>query len=303
MVRRDRTGEHVLYHPLYKEWCDRFYQEHEREPERHERPEYFVGANDLTPEDHVQVQAVIQGYTDSSISKTVNAPNSHTVDDVKRLYGQAYRLGCKGVTYFRDGSRDGVLEHLEEKPAVAAAPSVPKFTPDRSKRPELVRGYTRQVIAPEGKVNLTLNSDDIGLYEVFVSVGRSGSDLMAMAEAVGRMISYAVQIPSPLTPEERAREIARQLRGIGGSRSIGFGPEQVRSLPDAIALALLKHLEQEPGLVMTREGEQQLQLPIARNDAGAAEAVRANLCPSCGQVSLVYEEGCKKCYSCGHSEC
>jgi ribonucleoside-diphosphate reductase alpha chain len=306
MVRRDRTGEHVLYHPLYKEWRDRFHQEHEREPERHERPDYFVGANDLTPEDHVEVQAVIQRYTDSSISKTVNAPNSHTVADVKRLYNQAYELGCKGVTYFRDGSRYGVLEHIDEKPA-AAEPSAPaprpKFTPDRSKRPELVRGYTRQVIAPEGKVNLTLNSDDVGLYEVFVSVGRSGSDLMAMAEAVGRMISYAVQIPSPLTPEERAREIARQLRGIGGSRSIGFGPEQVRSLPDAIALAMLKHLEQEPGLVMTREGEQQLQLPIARHDAGAEEAVRANLCPSCGQVSLVYEEGCKKCYSCGHSEC
>jgi ribonucleoside-diphosphate reductase alpha chain len=307
MVRRDRTGEHVLYHPLFKEWRDRFYQEHEREPERHERPDYFVGANDLTPEDHVRVQAIIQRYTDSSISKTVNAPNSHTVDDVKRLYDQAYKLGCKGVTYFRDGSRYGVLEHIEEKPA-AAAPTpeptpAPKFTPDRSKRPELVRGYTRQVMAPEGKVNLTLNSDDVGLYEVFVSVGRSGSDLMAMAEAVGRMISYAVQIPSTMTPEERAREIARQLRGIGGSRSVGFGPEQVRSLPDAIALALLKHLEQEPGLVMTREGEQQLQLPIARHDAGAAEAVRANLCPSCGQVSLVYEEGCKKCYSCGHSEC
>ena len=126
---------------------------------------------------------------------------------------------------------------------------------------------------------------------------------MAMAEAVGRMISYAMQIPSTMTPEERAREIARQLRGIGGSRSVGFGPEQVRSLPDAIALALLKHLEAEPGAMMSRDGEQQLSLPIARHDTGAAEAVRANLCPSCGSVSLVYEEGCKKCYSCGHSEC
>jgi ribonucleoside-diphosphate reductase alpha chain len=124
-----------------------------------------------------------------------------------------------------------------------------------------------------------------------------------MAEAIGRMVTYALQIPSTLTPEERTREIARQLRGIGGSRSIGFGPEQVRSLPDAIALALLKHLEGEAGAVMSRDGEQQLKLPIARNDAGAAEAVRANLCPSCHSTSLVYEEGCKKCYACGHSEC
>jgi ribonucleoside-diphosphate reductase alpha chain len=118
---------------------------------------------------------------------------------------------------------------------------------------------------------------------------------MAMAEALGRMISYALQVPSTLTPEERAREIARQLRGIGGSRSVGFGAAQVRSLPDAVAMALLRHLEGEGGAVMTREGEQQLQLPI--------NPARANLCPGCGSASLVYEEGCKKCYACGHSEC
>jgi ribonucleoside-diphosphate reductase alpha chain len=316
MIRRDRTGEHVLYHPLYQAWRDRFVTEYGREPSREERPAYFVGANDLTPADHVQVQAVIQRYTDASISKTVNAPKDHSVEDVKVLYTQAYQLGAKGITYFRDGCREGVLEHLDEKPTAnghgAGAPTAiapPKGTLDRTNRPERLNGYTRQISAPEGKVNLTLNSDAAGLSEVFVTIGRSGSDLMAMAEAVGRMITYALQIPSQLTPDERAREIARQLRGIGGSRSIGFGPEQVRSLPDAIALALLKHLEGEPGAVMTRDGEQQLALPhpptngARRADAGAAEAVRANLCPSCGSVSLVYEEGCKKCYSCGHSEC
>jgi ribonucleoside-diphosphate reductase alpha chain len=300
MRRKDRTGEHILYHPLFKSWRDRFVEEHGREPSDADRPPYFVGANDLTPEEHVRVQAIIQRYTDSSISKTVNAPNSHTVEDVKRLYSQAYELGCKGVTYFRDGCREGVLEHLEEKPKAdpnghADAPAPSKLTPDRTKRPELLTGYTRQVAAPEGKVSLTLNSDDAGLYEVFVQVGRSGSDLMAMAEALGRMISYALQVPSTLSAEERAREVARQLRGIGGSRSVGFGAAQVRSLPDAVAMALLKHLEGEGGAVMSREGEQQLQLPI--------NPARANLCPGCGSASLVYEEGCKKCYACGHSEC
>jgi len=303
MIRRDRTGEHVLYHPLFKEWRDAFARENGREPTPEERPGYFVAANDLTPEEHVTIQAIVQRYTDSSISKTVNAPNDHTVDEVKRLYTKAYALGCKGVTYFRDGCRAGVLSHIEEKPAAPEAPPPMPMTADRSKsRPELLRGYTRQVLAPEGKVNLTLNSDDSGLYEVFVSVGRSGSDLMAMAEAVGRMISYALQIPSTLTPEERAREIARQLRGIGGSRSIGFGALQVRSLPDAIAVAMLRHLEDGSGPMMSRNGEQQLTLPIVK-DVGAAEAVRANLCPGCGSASLVFEEGCKKCYSCGHSEC
>jgi ribonucleoside-diphosphate reductase alpha chain len=318
MRRKDRTGEHVLYHPLFKAWRDGFAAEQGREPGDGERPSYFVGANDLTPEDHVRVQAIVQRHTDSSISKTVNAPNNHTVEEVDRLYTLAYELGCKGVTYFRDGCREGVLEHIEEKPRPAqgapgtgsaeanghaagvtangtAALALPKMTPDRTKRPEMLSGYTRQVVAPEGKISLTLNSDDAGLYEVFISVGRSGSDLMAMAEALGRMISYALQIPSTLTPEERAREVARQLRGIGGSRSVGFGAAQTRSLPDAVAMALLRHLEGEGGALMTRDGEQQLQLPI--------NPVRANLCPGCGSASLVYEEGCKKCYACGHSEC
>src|SRR5258707_4738432 len=107
MVRRDRTGEHILYHPLLQAWRD----EHPDDT----TPKYFVSANDLTPEEHVRVQATIQKYTDSSISKTVNAPNSHTVEDVQNLYRLAYELGCKGITYMRDGSRVGVLSHIEEK--------------------------------------------------------------------------------------------------------------------------------------------------------------------------------------------
>src|SRR5712692_9457355 len=107
MVRRDRTGEHILYHPLLQAWRD----EHPNEP----TPPYFVASNDLTPEEHVRVQATIQHFTDSSISKTVNAPNSHTVEDVQTLYRLAYELGCKGITYMRDGSRVGVLSHIEEK--------------------------------------------------------------------------------------------------------------------------------------------------------------------------------------------
>ncbi|TAK20217.1 MAG: adenosylcobalamin-dependent ribonucleoside-diphosphate reductase [Chloroflexota bacterium] len=305
MRRRDRTGEHILYHPLYQEWRDQFVADNEREPTEDERPHHFVGATELTPEEHVRVQAVVQKYTDSSISKTVNAPNRHTTDDVKNLYTLAYKLGCKGVAYFRDGSREGVLSQVTDNPAAssaATAASLPAMTPDRSKsRPELLSGYTRQVLAPEGKVNLTLNSDDSGLYEVFVSIGRSGSDLMAMAEAVGRLVSYALQIPSTLTPEDRVREIARQLRHIGGRGSVGFGPMQVRSLPDAIAIALTRHLEGAPGAMMSRDGEQQLSLPIAPKEPTGANL--ASLCPSCGSATLVYEEGCKKCYGCGHSEC
>ena len=107
MKRVDRTGEHILYHPLFKEWQDA----HDGEPV----PDYFASSNDLRPEDHVRVQAVIQEYTDSSISKTVNAPNSYEIADVDKLYTLAYDLGCKGITFFRDGSRTPVLSRVEEK--------------------------------------------------------------------------------------------------------------------------------------------------------------------------------------------
>ena len=122
MKRVDRIGEHIMYHPLLQEWM----AAHPGE----ERPAYFVGAKDLTPEEHVVVQAEAQKYTDASISKTINGPNHNTVDDVKRLYMLAYDLGCKGVTYYRDGSRDAVLTSVETKPAkaveVVAAPAPKK---------------------------------------------------------------------------------------------------------------------------------------------------------------------------------
>jgi ribonucleoside-diphosphate reductase alpha chain len=123
----------------------------------------------------------------------------------------------------------------------------PDLAPSRSgvrPRPSVVRGYTRQIVAPEGKVNVTLNSDEHGLLEVFINVGKAGSDIAALAEALGRLVSLNLRMASPLPPNERAREMARQLRGIGGSRSVGFGPTQVRSLPDAVALALEEFLSQ-----------------------------------------------------------
>src|SRR2546428_2101043 len=243
MVRRDRTGEHILYHPLLQAWRD----EHPNEP----TPSYFVASNDLTPEEHVRVQAIVQRYTDSSISKTVNAPNSHTVQDVQTLYRLAYEMGCKGITYYRDGSRDAVLTRVgDEKKAAAAAQqptvieSVTSIQQGVKPRPAVVHGYTRQVSAPEGKVNVTINSDEHGPLEVFVNVGKAGRDIAALAEALGRLISLNLRVLSPLSQTDRAREIADQLRGIGGSRSVGFGMQQVRSLPDAVARALGNDIEE-----------------------------------------------------------
>ena len=316
MVRRDRTGEHILYHPLLQAWRDA----HPNEP----TPDYFVSSNDLTPEEHVRVQATIQRYTDSSISKTVNAPNNHTVEQVQTLYRLAYEMGCKGVTYYRDGSRDAVLTRVaDEKKAEeqAAAPgatmeAVTSIQDGVKPRPSVVHGYTRQVSAPEGKINITINSDEHGPLEVFVNVGKAGSDIAALAEALGRLISLNLRILSPLSQTDRAREIAEQLRGIGGSRSVGFGIQQVRSLPDAVARALEQHFDE----MKQHEAEHEIEAEASHAEKsdnhtnGHSEqatsllnmghmSLTGNLCPQCGCNTMVYEEGCKKCYNCGHSEC
>ncbi|HAT46384.1 MAG TPA: ribonucleoside-diphosphate reductase, adenosylcobalamin-dependent, partial [Ktedonobacter sp.] len=179
---------------------------------------------------------------------TVNAPNNHTVEDVQRLYRLAYEMGCKGITYYRDGSRDAVLTRIEDEKKAEQQQAV-KLEPVTSiqdgvkPRPAVVHGYTRQVSAPEGKINVTINSDEHGPLEVFVNVGKAGSDIAALAEALGRLISLNLRILSPLSQTDRAQEIAEQLRGIGGSRSVGFGMQQVRSLPDAVARALEMHIK------------------------------------------------------------
>ena len=316
MVRRDRTGEHILYHPLLQAWRDA----HANEP----TPKYFVSSNDLTPEEHVRVQATIQHYTDSSISKTVNAPNNHTVEQVQTLYRLAYETGCKGVTYYRDGSRDAVLTRVaDEKKAEEQAgaqgvtmEAVTSIQDGVKPRPPVVHGYTRQVSAPEGKINVTINSDEHGPLEVFVNVGKAGSDIAALAEAVGRLISLNLRILSPLSQADRAREIAVQLRGIGGSRSVGFGMQQVRSLPDAVARALEMHFDEMKQQQAEHEAEAEPAPTANGKDSSNGHSEKAastlsmsrvgitgNLCPQCGCNTMVYEEGCKKCYNCGHSEC
>jgi ribonucleoside-diphosphate reductase alpha chain len=313
MVRRDRTGEHILYHPLLQQWRDK----HPNEP----TPTYFVASNDLTPEEHVRVQATIQHYTDSSISKTVNAPNNHTVEDVQTLYRLAYEMGCKGITYYRDGSRDAVLTRVEDEKKAAqqqagvSLEAVTSIQDGVKPRPAVVQGYTRQVSAPEGKINVTINSDEHGPLEVFVNVGKAGSDIAALAEALGRLISLNLRILSPLSQTDRAQEIAEQLRGIGGSRSVGFGMQQVRSLPDAVARALELHLEtMQEAAQETPPNDISGKKASNGNGNGTHEevaeplnlsrlSITGNLCPKCGCNTMVHEEGCRKCYNCGHSEC
>ncbi|HKD76430.1 MAG TPA: adenosylcobalamin-dependent ribonucleoside-diphosphate reductase, partial [Ktedonobacterales bacterium] len=292
----------------------------------------FVTAHEIAPDWHIRMQAAFQKGVNSSISKTINLPNHATTEDVEAAYMLAWQLGCLGITVFRDGSKGEQVLNVgvkqDEQPAVTtAAPAVveaapvpaPKPAPRRDytrgvkDRPDVVHGYTRQIRSPEGKVSVTLNSDNDGLLEVFVTIGKAGSDVAALAEALGRLISLQLRIESPLSQNERARDIADQLRSIGGSSSIGFGQDRVRSLPDAVARAILLHLNSAEH---TESGD----ATPAQNDTGAGYSnggggapatfreaqqytVIGNLCPQCGCNTLVYAEGCKKCLACGHSEC
>lgn len=347
LIRRDRLGEHVLRHSLYEQWYETYKVTNGREPKKEDRPEYMVSANDLTPEDHVRVQATIQKYVDASISKTVNAPASHTVEDVKKLYNLAYELGCKGITYMREGSRPGVLSRPSSAEATEGKKEETKAPlPEVKPRPMVLGGSTYRVETPVGQAYVTINTNGGSQpLEMFVNVGKAGSDVTAMAEALGRLISLTFRMASPIPPIERAHKIAAELIGIGGARSLGFGENRVRSLPDAVAKVIDRHFgfftkhrldatangnglstmaknsngagaangeqseqiaengKEEPGGAGNQTVVVQPALIAETNPTPRERLVTVDLCPSCGEGSLVFEESCKKCYSCGYSEC
>jgi ribonucleoside-diphosphate reductase alpha chain len=340
--RKSRLGLHEEQVPLVQEW-------REAHPDEKDLPDYFVTAMELSPEEHIKVQAAIQRWVDSSISKTCNVPNNYTIEQVSDLYKYMYELGCKGGTIYRDGSRDEQVlmlkgderaesEMANKSKAVAEAkPEVKTVTADKIEqvatatphrvypRPKRLSGVTIKRNTPFGNAYITMNSDDHGNpFEVFITIGKAGSDLQADAEGLGRMLSLQLRTTAPQNRREMLKLIVEELRGIGGSRSVGLGPQRVTSLPDAVAGALVEHYLEEPQA-------QQLGLPMENGngnghtaapewkaaDTIAPEAVQpqtngymqsvsiagADICPSCGNVSLLRIEGCEKCQVCDYSRC
>lgn len=288
-TQKDRLGERTMYHPLYQDWIN-------KEGDNN-IPDYFVVADDLTPEEHVNIQALIQSYTDSGISKTVNAPNNHTIDDVKKLYMLAYDKGCKGISYMREGSREGTLIRDKKDTETESAKPTPVL-----ERPVKVSGATYKLKTPVGTAFVTVNHDqDNTPMEVFINVGRAGSDVQAMAEALGRLISKSLKFNGNLSPKDRVKIIIDQLKGIGGMRPVGFGVNRVNSLPDAIAKALIMDMNLDQ---FDPPQTQYLIHPDApETDANELRPKSADICPSCGNATLVHEMSCKTCHGCGYSEC
>lgn len=294
--RKGRLGVHEEKVKVVQEWQD-------AHPGQ-ELPDYFVNAMELSPEQHVRVQAAIQRWVDSAISKTCNCPSDFSVQQTAELYELMYKLGCKGGTIYRDQSRDEQVLNLKlDEPAPVPTPApvavaAPKPEPKVRPRPYKRYGVTVSKNTPAGTAHITMNDDAEGRpFEVFVDIGKGGSDIKAMAEALGRMASLVLRFNSPLSPKERVNEIINQLSGIGGPRSLGFGKNRVRSLPDALAQAL-----EEQYLESADSGEIEVEEhhPVTSKPK---TQINADICPSCGNVSFQAIEGCQTCYSCGHSEC
>ncbi|MHB1158805.1 MAG: vitamin B12-dependent ribonucleotide reductase [Chloroflexota bacterium] len=269
----------------------------------------FVTAHEVEPEWHVRTQAAFQKHVDNGVSKTVNLPNSATVQEVAEVYRTAYEMGCLGITVFRDGCKGTQVLHVGTSAAEAgeaageAENAVQPQVKEKVKvkpRPHVVHGVTYRAETPLGTAFVTVNQNgNEEPFEVFLNVGKAGSDTAAVAEAVGRLISMILRLPSALSPTERLKAIVGQLAGIGGGRQLGFGRSRVRSLPDAVAQVLSEHMGNTGGEAASTPVE-----PHAHSvEELEASGLVGDLCPECGHATLVYEEGCQKCYSCGYSEC
>lgn len=289
-TRKSRLGIHEEKVSVYSEWE----REHPNEP----LPDYFANAMDLSPAEHVRVQAATQKWVDSAISKTCNVPSHYTVEQTRELYELMYKLGCKGGTIYRDKSRSEQVLSAEPEAKPKEAPKQAAKQPKVRPRPNVRRGVTVTKETPAGTAHIVMNDDESGHpFEMFIEIGKGGSDIKAMAEALGRVASILLRVNSPLSPEDRVKEIVKQLGGIGGQRSYGFGRSRVRSLPDAVSQALEEnYLSPQPSAELAEKMEL-AQMHSLKNN------ISADICPECGNASFVSIEGCTTCYSCGHSEC
>lgn len=281
--RKSRIGVHQEKNKIAQDWID-------KHPGQ-ELPDYFVTAMDLQPEDHVRMQAAVQRWTDSAISKTVNAPADYTIEQTKELYTLLYDSGCKGGTIYRDGSRDeqvlatdhkklgkDAAQQVESKlgaqvisnsglEAVASKPQeVMSVSGDNLQikiapriRPAVMQGITYKMTTAYGNLYVTINEDEQGPFEVFAQMGKAGGFFSAQTEAITRMISLALR--SNIAIEE----VVEQLKGIRGPEVSFSDGEMVFSLPDAIAKVLERHIKR-------KEKQLSLELPTAPSELQKSES-------------------------------
>ncbi len=245
----------------------------------------FATAHDITPEVHVRMQAAFQKHTDNAVSKTVNFPTDATEEEVDKVFRLAYELDCKGVTIYRDGSRENQVLSTTKKgapsltEAAAAELAVPPATtraPIIRRRPKALRGSTYQMDTGCGPLYVTINEDEEGIFELFTTMGKAGGCASSQCEAIGRMVSLAWRSGVEAAP------VIKQLVGISCHQPAGFGVEKVLSCADAVAKAIERHCGEGGGV--------------------KKRALDRGACPDCGGT-VEHLEGCVVCRGCGYSEC
>jgi ribonucleoside-diphosphate reductase alpha chain len=231
----------------------------------------------MSPEWHVRMQAAFQKHTDNAVSKTVNLPHDATEEDVRRVYDLAYELGCKGVTIYRDGSKQSQVLSFKNG-ADTGSNTEDRFSTAVRRRPETLRGFTTRIKTGMGQLYVTVTEYDDRPFEVFATIGKSGRSATAKTEAIGRLVSLALRSGVDVA------QIVEQLKGIGGEHPVFQNGGLVLSIPDAISRVLEKHY-----LGDTPKGRY-------------GKSLKGESCPECGQT-VSFEEGCKKCHVCGYTEC
>ena len=268
----------------------------------------FRTSHDINPEWHVRMQAAFQKYTDNAVSKTINFPHEAAIGDVREAYMMAYELGCKGITIYRDGSKSGQVLSTGETGklsdsagaglGIASELGEPDMPRAPRRRPQTTHGVTERVRTGHGNMYVTINYDDEGKpFEVFGTLGKSGGCDSAQLEAISRLVSLALR--SGVDPQN----VIEQLRGITCCPAWDEGI-LVRSSPDAVALALERHIAQHTEGAVRPYGEP-VQLKLGPRDGTQGNGngyYPARKCPDCN-TSVIYEEGCMKCVSCGWNKC
>ncbi|MCA9401944.1 MAG: vitamin B12-dependent ribonucleotide reductase, partial [Candidatus Omnitrophica bacterium] len=267
----------------------------------------FVTSHDISPEWHIKMQAAFQEFTDNAVSKTINFSHGATKEDVRQAYRLAYQLGCKGITVYRDGSRDEQVLNISKKEKKPAVEEVVNQTSEISKnieprpRPEITIGTTTKIMTGCGNLYVTINSDEEGEpFELFNQMGKAGGCSASQLEAIGRLISLAMR--SGIDREV----VVEQLRGIRCPAPAWNKGKRILSCADAISQVL--ELSQNSQVTIQENPEaledQKVFVTSTGQEENAKQAVhqkpRGNMvgvCPECGSP-LHHEEGCLKCYGC-----
>ena len=280
-----------VYHPLIAE----LFESDEN------LPEWVVTAYDIDPFFRVKMQSVIQKYTDSSISSTVNLAEDTKIETIADIYITAYKAGLKGITVYREGSREGILTSTKAK-----APSVENVETSSDNeinpryRPSITNGVTQRVRTGEGNLYITINEDENGLCEVFTTIGKAGGNAQAQSEAVSRLISLALR--SGINPHE----VIKQLKGISGPSPVWQDGDVILSTPDAIGKAIEKYIASSKSKKFDSADKKGFTF-YENNPSEATNSVefkerKYTLCQECGST-MTHENGCMVCKHCGYSKC